>query len=234
MDYNIDLINKYMSTFSDFVGPDGFFGNSDAEDFINTITLFKEGKDFVYDTGVTKLVIIPKHEKYVIKIPFSGSYNWVGDYEPFYGASGPCEDNYCEAELDYYQTAVEEGFDEFFLPIERVLTDSGYYVYIQAKAESFCCDMEDEDEAQFSSIESRKKYRDLDNHTTITYNFNNIELWMSSCLEQLEGNVEKLVNFISFLHEWSIDQDLHRGNVGYYHNKPVIIDYGGYNDQFQD
>ena len=55
--------------------------------------------------------------------------------------------------------------------------------------------------------------------------------WVACCLDMLHS-IETLRQFFYFLENEKISSDLHRQNIGFYHNKPVIIDYGGYFEDY--
>ena len=226
MNYNIDEIKLYMENFG--VNDDGFFTADDVDFFICEIS--KYAPSFDWDTGATKLVIMPENRDYVIKIPFNGE--WVcGECRHFYNADSEFGDNYCEDEITKYAEAVDAGFAEMFLPIECVMEIDSIPIYVQQKAEMLDCDG-DMEQKEYSSKASRDKI--VEKYNEGKRYLSRLPLsWIASCLDVL-GSIERVEEFMKFLDEFSISYDLHRANVGYYNHKAVIIDYGGYGEQGEE
>ena len=218
MNYNIEDIKLYMENFG--TNDKGYFTEDDVDWFICEIS--QEAPNFNWETGATKLVIIPDEFDYVIKIPFNGEWR-CGEIVPFYASQGYDSDDYCSAELEYYLEAKEHGFEDMFLPIEQVMEIDGIPIYVQAKATI----LDDEGEkVEYSSKDSRDKI--LDAYRKGERFFSKLPLsWTASCLDVL-GDISKVREFMDFLYNTEISRDLHRRNVGYYNKKAVIIDYGGY------
>lgn len=171
------------------------------------------------------MVIIPFGRDYVIKIPFTGQYAGTGTYVPFF------ENDYCSLERAYYYTALDEGFGDLFLYLEPIMEIEGIFIYVQPQAE--VVELEDDSlQKEYSSKDSRdrilKEYKD-GNLATITCRKFPLS-WVASCLDMVE-EYERLVEFFTFLDENGI-WDLHYNNLGYYDGHAVIIDYGGYNEDF--
>lgn len=229
MFYDLQEVEAYVEHF--YLNQDNGFAEVDVEGFIEHIDVKKVPK-FDYETGASKLVIIPWGRDYVIKIPFNGEYQcgWDEDgkeydyFEPFCGAHDCLYgDNYCEAERIAYNDAITDGWDDFFMPIYLVTWKNGYPIYVQERVDCFCNDTEDADQASYSSQEARDKLKNNNAGCSLA------RLWLASCLTVLDS-LDELNEFIQYLRNTEIIQDLHRGNLGYSHGKPVIVDYGGYYD----
>lgn len=233
MYYNIDDIMKYIKNFHLY---NGVFTDKNVDDFIYQIDMsVEEDNEYTYEMGATKLVIIPKETDYVIKIPFNGYFdycwneeeeNWEEDntdeFISFYSAGGEWNDNYCELEVDIYNSLPDE-YKGLFLPIEQIGKFCDYPIYIQPKAKAI------------EGMLDRKKYCSKESLQTIKNNKQDLqttlpEEWLASCLEYFNNSIFELKCFIDYLENNDLYADLHRGNIGYYNNKPVIIDYGGFND----
>ena len=241
MYYNIKDITQYFENFSPY---EGHFTEDDVDDFISSIN---GSPYFDYDSGATKLVIIPKNTQYVIKIPFTGQYIYEEDYydeeleewvEPenwskyfdFIGALSENGNNYIEAEVKYYEAAVEEGWEELFLPVEYVYDWEGIPVYIQQKADLVCIERE-QDQDKYASNESKSKCLSIrnSNHTN-WWGLDKFPIsWVASLMDKL-GSFEQVKDFVSFLEREGIYSDLHCANIGYANGHAVIVDYGGYQD----
>ena len=110
MNYNINDILPYVENYNF-----GEFFTESEEDFLISCIKCDEAHDFDWEDGASKLVIIPEHDDFVIKIPFNGSYDWVDrEYTDF-------SQNYCETEIDLYEKIIAENpiFAQFFLPLMK-------------------------------------------------------------------------------------------------------------------
>lgn len=229
MTYNISEIESFFSHYS----PIGdIFTIEDVNYFISSIDRHTVPK-FTYDTGATKLVIIPKDRDYVIKIPFTGYYSdpfleieECEKYFEFTGSTGDIYNDYCSAELNVYQKAISQSLDFIFVPITYINTIKGLSIYIQPKVDMY-------EQIDINLYSPSKKSIDKVILYRQSFIFNNpLNMapisWVASlldCVQTLE-EYNKIQNFLS---DVGI-HDLHSGNVGYYQNKPVIIDYGSFHD----
>ena len=225
MTYDINEITRYVEEFG--VNSYDGFTEQDVDYFISSIDT-KRVPEFDYETGATKLVIVPEDREYVIKIPFSGYYDEFGDYIPFNGAEDDgYGDDYCGAEQIYYSEACRAGYAQFFMKTICVANRYGYPIYIQEKVKEFC---------KYSCMGFQRKYTSDESLKTVVSNHLEIKtqlpkMWLASCLTIFEGDEQKLMDFIKFLDDTGIKTDLHQGNLGYFKGGPVIIDYGGYHEQ---
>lgn len=236
MDYNINDILPYidilhLDSLSHFTADDAmirienYYARYEEED--NSLLL----PPFQYDEGCTKLVIIPSNLDYVIKIPFSACVS--GDaIIGFENGGGDEYWDYCALEMEIYLKFKEyceregkEKFINFLLPIEQVISGPwDYPVYIQAKVVSaeYCFSRQ----YDFCNDVSINKIRTNKMELNSLPNF-----WLASCLEKLNNNIDALKELCNIIKINNID-DLHCGNVGFYNNFPVIIDYGGYSENY--
>lgn len=240
--YKYDLSSKITYEVFEYVKNfhlyDDFFTEDHVDYFLANID---EKKEFNFDSGATKLILIPNDKDYVIKIPFNGhrctncEYCTVcenpcecNEYEcpiyPFEYAGGKFNDNYCEKEREIYDRIEEEypEFKDFFLPLVLAGEIKHYPIYVQQKAEVLA---ETSDEICSVSEKSRSIVSSKD------VKFCSAPLiWLAKCLENLNFDIEKYNKFIEMLHDLHVVGDLHRGNVGYYNNHAIILDYAGYYD----
>lgn len=230
MYYNIDEIQEYVKHFH--LNENCGFTEEDVDDFIASIDYDKVPR-FDWDSGATKLVIIPEDRDYVIKIPFNGQYIWNSDndedgeyreeeyvFRSFYGALGNYGEDYCYAETIIYEKAEIEHFERAFLPTIKVLEVKHYPIYVQPKAEMFGFD--NDQQRTYSSKESKERVRKPDIKSSLPIP------WLASCLESFDNNVDTLKQFLDFIRKEEVTQDLHQSNIGYYQGRAVIVDYGGY------
>ena len=195
------------------------FSEEDAEIFLESI--WYEGMpNYDYQIGATKLVIIPTDLDYVIKIPYNLATHF-GEYFDFNGLPKGFDD-YCQYELSLYEIAEAEGWEELFLPIEYIGEYKGIPVYVQQKAEEYlCCYINYASEDSRKIVENKRKEDRY--YLSLSLPFD----WVACCVDVLKS-IEKVREFFRFLENTKISRDLHRSNIGYFNNKPIIIDYGGY------
>lgn len=237
----VEIVKKYMKNFC--FNWDNGFTEDDVEDFIWNIDR-KNVPSFNYETGASKLVIIPDETNFVIKIPFTGAYAEAGEYyddeegewvtsendkhyEDFYCASDDSGCDYCAAECNIYNEAKKNGFEQLLLKIEKVGEYNGTPVYIQPKAKSYVYTGNTE---KYSSNKSKEIVKEERNKVKNGYGISIHSFptnWAASCLDIL-GSLDELNRFFKFLNENS--GDLHNNNIGYYNDKPCIIDYAGFWD----
>lgn len=177
-------------------------------------------------SGVTKLVIVLSSLNYVIKIPYSGewSVNYDDDeliFTPFEYANDLAEFDihnsnwdYCENEVTKYNIAKEHGFADFFP--ETVYVGNG--VYAQEKC------MEIDEEEYTPSESSRALCRTNWKH------FRGIDAdWVALAIDWY--GFDRVMKFFDFIDEYRMNEDLHRGNIGFRMNgAPIILDFSGYRD----
>lgn len=231
MTYNKKEILDMLSA-APIYGDEEFHEGRNNE-FINSLG-FDFNNNYNYAFGATKLALIPvsKEKDYVIKIPYTGSYNHESgyysdiyhpgreDYWAYYAAE--CEDrpwDYCGGEVYRYAIAESEGLAECFAKTKLLGYINNYPIYIQEKCITFneCCFK------HRHSIEERRRT------SKCCHNYDEInEDWLTDF--RLYYGEDKLIHFISFLKEFKWDDDLRNDNIGYIGNRPVLIDYSGFLD----
>ena len=187
-----------------------------------------------YANGISKFVIIPIKDKYdyVIKIPYTGSYNfesgWYSgsrnqyyhrgyeDYWAFEG--GTYEDrpwDYCAIEVQNYNVASLKGFSDCLAKTELIGFVRGYPIYVQEKCETLrSCSR-----SHSHSIEEISDFK-------YSHSWSNIPCdWLIDFKSYFGEN--KLNHFLQFLEDvnWN---DLRDENIGYIKNRPVLIDYSDF------
>lgn len=204
-----------------------FKDNFTSEDYYDDIIipLDKVEKGTIqYDSGATKLVLwIPNFDEYVVKIPFTGLYEsiwieedeeYVEDYQEYFGAYDGWD--YCYVETSLYADAVREGVDQFFLKTSLLGHIKGHPIYIQPRAVEFYAiphkiSLEEKQESNKICRECRVSLKPE---------------WVLDAVKCY--GLPQVKKLFAFIHEYNIE-DLHGNNLGYYNDKPVIIDYAGFN-----
>lgn len=213
-----------------------FTGEVSAETF-DTVILSNLPYDFKYDYnyGISKLVLTPIGENFVIKIPFTGSYEdsyydydedgyeeVMPEYTPFEWGSTDRHQywDYCMGEMLNYRKAKAQGADELFCKTSLLGFVNCYPIYIQQRAIPYT---EAEWNPELYPNERTSKTKDLCRKNHLCY-FNTI--WQTDVLSYYgEKKFKKFFNFI----DGNIN-DLHDGNLGYIGEKPVIFDYSGFEE----
>ena len=185
--------------------------------------------NFILASGVSKVAIIPKEKNYVIKIPYYGKYrksNGIKYFDPYFSSISKSSD-YCKSEEIIYNKAKANGLDTFFAEIEQIGKIKSIPIYVQRKAVIFedVYYPEDDEEENLNEHEISifktitTKYSDLveDEYLPLS--------WMKDFICSYgELAFDKLYNFLS---DNNI-QDLHSENIGYICEKPVLVDFSGF------
>ena len=231
MTYNKESILEMLSIAPIYKGE--LFHEGKNEDF-----MIHMGKDFynsyTYANGATKFVLIPLNtDNYVIKIPYTGSYNFESgyydddnyyhhgreDYWEYYGSE--CRErpwDYCAGEVQRYKEAEKNGLAECFAKTELLGYVNDYPVYIQEKCITY-------DSCAYNhhySVDEKIKTSKCCSSSSIDINMN----WLTDF--RFYYGEEKLLKFINFIHEAQWDDDLRGENIGYIEDRPVLIDYSGF------
>lgn len=205
--------------------------------------------------GQTKGVINIPNLNYVIKIPFTGcSYHTspCDDCNKYhypvceYCGGRNCEElvenpychanssesyfwDYCFSEVTYYRAAKRRKVENCFAKIRPIKKIGMFNIYIQEKAEKFSkdplafCGTNIKENKTTSKI-LKEKMSDYD-YVEIS---ESIDLGFLTKIRLMYG-VKVLDNFLNFIKEEGIN-DLHLGNLGIIGDRPVVIDYSGFND----
>lgn len=231
MTYNKEKLLKMLSTAPLYEGI--VFHEGKNDEFFASM-----GNDFCnfynYANGATKLALIPvnNEDNYVIKIPYTGTYNYESGYYSNYIYHNHKEDyweycaadneerpwDYCGGEVKRYNIAAKRGFSECFAKIELLGYINNYPIYIQEKCMTF------------SSCRNKHLHSKEEKLKTSTYcNYYNINKdWLTDF--RLYYGEKKLLQFINFISELEWDDDLRSENIGYIKDRPVLIDYSGFWD----
>ncbi len=225
MNYNIEEIRKILKGFN----PEHFTDmDYDLIDIIDAHTSTNEKDNWSWESGATKAVIISKNKDYVLKVPFDGWYDSSEDecsiiFKYFYNGGG-CEGwDYCELENEYYNNIVKgTKFEKYFI-CPKLIDVSEWPVYIQEKVEVYADIINPltlSREEDRKTVKNSKKVQEVSNLPIP---------WLAVVLEKMGNNIEEFEEFITFIHDNF--SDLHRGNIGFLNGNPVIIDFGGFDEE---
>lgn len=185
--------------------------------------------NFILASGVSKVAIIPKEKNYVIKIPYYGKYrknNGIKCFDPYFSSISKSGD-YCKSEEIIYNKAKANGLDTFFAEIEQIGKIKSIPIYVQRKAVIFEDVYYPEDDEEENLNE-----REVSIFKTITTKYSDLVedeylplSWMKDFICSYgELAFDKLYNFLS---DNNI-QDLHSENIGYICERPVLVDFSGF------
>lgn len=164
-----------------------------------------------YNSGATKYCIIPKDSSFVFKWDRSG-------YDE------------CEREYQNYLASKECGISVLFPKTEIFCTIGRNTLYIQEKVD-------------FSADETPRKIYDKYRNMTKTVKYDLVSkvddhcygntsidgLWLKMLILLYGKKVTK--KFENFTNKYKIN-DLHRANVGYINNRPVVLDFSGFGNRY--
>lgn len=217
MNYNVNDIKNWFSFFNPM-----YFTDEDVDNFVEDLSNVKGFPEFDWEIGATKCCIIPYNTDYVIKIPFNGEMHWncyenIYNFQFFYNGGGEDGWDYCALEDEYFVEKIEgSGYEKFFLTAECVEVNN-WPIYIQQKVDIY------NDVNVYPSNESIVKVR---TESKIRGDVSLPDIWMAIGLENFDGNIEALDDFLAFISDNFTD--LHSGNIGFLNDQIVIIDYAGY------
>lgn len=161
-------------------------------------------ENFRVFNGVTKVVLIPKNKgaKYVIKVPIRGD-----------------KMDWCAAEVNAYQAAVEAGTERFFAETSFFYRDDFINSYLQVRTNAN--DNEDEDwdiEEDWSGLSEES----IDSADVLDICDELIDRLLA------DYSSEEVEEFLEFCTEEQIN-DLHGCNFGFDRETgvPVVFDYSG-------
>lgn len=200
-----------------------FSGEFDEKEFRVLYSEFKKAfplnTTIKMGTGCTKGVLIFPEYGFVIKIPYIC-------YEDEYlcGSQGDIEWDYCSAEVKYYKDALQNNVEQCFLPLEQIdIIDNIYGIYIQPIATTYL-ETEEKNFPSKRTKDSVERAKQICSEKYCTcFNSN----WLGDIISYYG---EKMCSeLLTFCEVENID-DLHNENIGYVDNRPVIIDYGNFDN----
>lgn len=151
-------------------------------------------------SGATKLCLIFENEKLVIKIPFNATYDYM-------------ENKIVKFRNANYYNILLESWDYCSKEVE-------YY----NRAKKWGLEEVFLENKKIGFVNGYPIY--MQQKAEFKYEETEIE-WWTNCEEHYGKKFySKLIGFLS---SWHIE-DLHSHNLGYYNDRPVIIDYAGYNE----
>jgi hypothetical protein len=225
----MDYVEEVLGTFAKGLFIDNSLINKDNPIYSNIYSNLEDEEivdvdrtnTFYVTGGYTKLVIIPKYENYVIKIPYTGSYDINADTDEIY-LEREFDIDICDEENAIYDNSSEE-LQQFM----AYNTFAGLYngcirVYTQPKINITSSDAED----NFKSITSAREKIIM--RFEYTYNFYYDWNIINYFIETFGINKAKEI-----LRELDCIDDLHSNNLGYTNSGHLyLIDFGGYESSY--
>ena len=183
----------------------------------------KNKNNLEYRMGASKAVLVPKETDYVIKIPFMGCFeeDWEKEEYVFSNFEGAEDDenywNYCLKEIHIYEKAEAANVEKVFLKTTYEGNINDFPIYSQPKVNTFVEDNYvkcSNEEIDSTKAKVREKNFNVFSPTWLFHAFN------------YYGD-DYIFRLLSFIKEENI-YDLHSGNLGWVGNRPVIVDYAGF------
>lgn len=227
--YSEEEIMNILNTIDDLINNEmGINNEYDDNALVDDMSYRLNDLGYTVCYGISKVVILDDYHDEVIKIPFNGIYSYneeeeIDIFHQNYGANtyqeSGSEWDYCETEVLNYALAAEKGYEEFFLETQLLGEYNGHPIYRQKKGITMS-----NNESIHASAESAKLYRD----SRSLHNEAGME-WTAIAVDQY--GKEKIEDFLNFLAETGMDEDLHADNVGFNtEGKCVLIDYSGWRE----
>lgn len=195
-------------TILDYLNEYEFESNSDSIEGYGW-DFFKEGNfgDLKFHTGATRGCFTCPDWNYVIKFDLYKN------------------GTYCQTELRNYEKAKFYRVEQVLLPVERhAILDNGIEIYFQTPYTS-CYKNCPKDVAQELEKAKGAMNAKLFHQICASMNYDIADRWVARVV-QLYGK-----KFLKSFQEWRKEcevNDLHRGNIGFLGNRPIILDYAGY------
>lgn len=257
MEINKEEIKEQTQGLQDAFVPDDLSCSDEHKTYIwNVIcqkTEFNED-NADYGNGATKFVIIPKDKDYVIKFPFLYLYEYKKHYynrtlhqwdgEPKYSR---LTHDYCDIEEDNFYIAKNEfsGAETFLAKTNFICSyncgNESLMVYAQEKATPFYdyCKQHDICDYHWDKLEEiSHSYKEYDESSSIDaiFDYGYYDeipgVWFEKLYDyavehNLMNEVEQLFRFLLY----ADISDLNIRNVGFIGDKPVLIDYSGFEEE---
>ena len=177
--------------------------------------------------GATKAVAVVSGCSSVLKVPYSGKWDYDKSvdcdyFTRFEGADNSEDHNwdYCLTEYEVYEAAKENGLDIFFPKTEIMGECEAGTVIKQERVLDFYAYGSISEDRTIELVYLDAKYCDLINSQ-----------WIAAAIERYgKTMVDKLIDFLEDNFPIVVE-DLHNGNIGFRENgDPIILDFSGWNE----
>lgn len=235
------IIEKMKAQLKDIKFDNTLFTENDfydkAIDVVEALEKETGVSNYKFANGASKGVIWDKRSDYVVKIPINGSYGdyaysesgaylgYDNDMEKWYGGGFDNGWDYCLTESYLYADACEWGLTAAFAGTVKINDN----IYVQEKATIFS-EILEKRRIESKLERSCNGYADYI-HSLIRQSGTYLstdqlaEIWMLDFIDY--HGEEKFLEFLEFINENCIN-DLHWGNIGYIEDRPVLVDYSGF------
>ena len=194
-------------------------------------------RNYKFANGASKGVIWDKRSDYVIKVPINGSYGgssysesgtylgYDNNMENWYDGGFDNSWDYCLTESYLYEDAGEWGLAAAFAGTIKINDN----IYVQERATIFG-EISEKRNIESKLERSRNGYADyiyslIRQSSTFLSTGQLAEIWMLDFIDY--HGEEKFLEFLEFINENCIN-DLHWSNIGYIGDRPVLVDYSGF------
>ena len=177
--------------------------------------------------GATKAVAVVSGCSSVLKVPYSGKWDYDESvdcdyFTRFEGADNSKDHNWdhCLTEYEVYEAAKENGLDIFFPKTEIMGECKSGTIIKQERVLDFYeyCSISEDRTIELVYLDA--KYCDLIDSQ-----------WIAAAIERYgKAMVDKLIDFLEDNFPIVVE-DLHNGNIGFRENgDPIILDFSGWNE----
>ena len=177
--------------------------------------------------GATKAVAVVSGCSSVLKVPYSGKWDYDESvdcdyFTRFEGADNSKDHNWdhCLTEYEVYEAAKENGLDIFFPKTEIMGECESGTIIKQERVLDFYeyCSISEDRTIELVYLDA--KYCDLIDSQ-----------WIAAAIERYgKAMVDKLIDFLEDNFPIVVE-DLHNGNIGFRENgEPIILDFSGWNE----
>lgn len=166
-----------------------------------------------FTSGETRYAVLFEGLDYVLKIP----------------RYGYCNEDYCQAEIRAYESAVKYRVEKLLLPVELLhITTSGIAIYKQPRYSFSTSDgsYHKDYDTYLDRKHAPRRAGIIDKVRHNCYDGGRIGHYWIARVIQLYGK-----KFCRSFEAWTKENhinDLHNSNTGWLNDKPIILDYAGY------
>lgn len=242
------FLDKLVSDLVNVLPATDKFGTEDGDTYEmpHTVSnaMSEEYPEMKVFSGISKLCVVVPELPFVVKIPYTGIWEYYQDCDD---CCGNCEEctldeccneregeyhfseffyDYCDKEIRDYEEAIEicPEAAEILVPTEYYTSLNGHKFYLQEKVDVY---HHDEEITKHPVYRKRAKLVD-EYYRKKNYYINN--QWSVKAIQFF--GAQKFFDFVAKLYYVeNIFGDLHSGNLGYRLNgAPCILDFAGFNN----
>ena len=244
----LKFLDKLVNDLANVLPAGEEFGTEDGDTYgityIVSNAMSEEYPEMKAFSGISKLCVVVPELPFVVKIPYTGTWEYYPDCDDCCGNCEECTPevccndregeyhfseysyDYCEKEIGDYEAAIEicPEAAELLVPTEYYTSLNGHKFYLQEKVDVYHYDGEITEHPVY-----RKRAKLVDEYyRKKSYYINN--QWSVKAIQFF--GAPKFFDFVAKLYDVeNIFRDLHSENIGYrFNGAPCILDFAGFDN----